>query len=549
MRPTLLLALAALLGPALPAAAGTPPPGFTETVVTDDVSQPTAIAFLPDGRLLVTQKTGALRQVSGGVTTTLVTIPVCTGSEMGLLGVAVDPDFTNNGFIYLYRTNPAPGGCGSSSGRFNQVVRVTMAPDGTVAIGSLVVLLTGIRTDNGNHDGGGLRIGPDQKLYVAVGDTGLGDNQGGPGSSTNPYAQDLDALEGKVLRLNLDGTAPADNPFVGVVGARPEVFAYGFRNPFRFGFDPSTGSLWLGDVGDLTFEEIDVVVAGGNYSWPYCEGVQPGGCAEPGDVAPILTYPHSGGASLGSTVIGGAFAPAGYGAFGTHYFFADYIDGTIYRASLNGARDDFASAPATFVSSAQGPVDVIFGPDGALYYVAIFAGEVLRVAPDVVGPSAELLTGRKLLLRDHADPARRNASLRSNQAVTLGGGNGSDDDPTLHGGSLRIVGGGFDDTYALPAAAWQTIGPPGQNRGYVYRDRPRANGPFTQVRVNAGRFLTATGRGAGLGHDLATNPDPVSVVLTIGDHQYCATYGGAVTFVAGKRFHAKDAPVAGSCPP
>src|SRR6185369_17556674 len=114
--------------------------------------------------------------------------------------------------------------------------------------GSLTVLVTGIRTDNGNHDGGVVRIGPDGKLYVGVGDSGNGDNQGGPGSSTNPYAQDLSSLNGKILRVNLDGTIPSDNPFFNQVGKRGEIFAYGFRNPFRFAFDPTTGSLWLADV-------------------------------------------------------------------------------------------------------------------------------------------------------------------------------------------------------------------------------------------------------------------------------------------------------------
>src|SRR5262249_33355723 len=160
--------------------------------------------------------------------------------------------------------------------------------------------------DNGNHNGGVLRIGPvDSKLYVGVGDTGLGDNQGGPGSSTNPYAQDLNELEGKVLRLNLDGTPPTDNPFFGQVGKRGEIFAYRFRNPFRMSFDDTTGSLWVGDVGDLTVEEIDIATSGGNYAWPHCEGTLPSGCEQPGDIDPIFTYLHSGGTSLGTCLIGG----------------------------------------------------------------------------------------------------------------------------------------------------------------------------------------------------------------------------------------------------
>src|SRR5262245_21140273 len=197
------------------ARAGTPASGYTDTLYAGSLNEPSAMAFMPDGRLLVTQKGGELHLIDGGTDTNLVTIPVCTDSEMGLLGIALDPAFATNGFIYLYRTKAGPMGCGDSTGRFSQVVRVTYGPGDTVSIGSLVELLTGIRSDNGNHDGGVLRIGPDGKLYIGAGDTGLGDNVGGPGSATNPYAQDLTYLNGKILRINLDGTIPADNPFVG----------------------------------------------------------------------------------------------------------------------------------------------------------------------------------------------------------------------------------------------------------------------------------------------------------------------------------------------
>jgi glucose/arabinose dehydrogenase len=370
------------LGPA--ARAGTPPPNFNDTVVASGLSSPTAVAFLPDGRLLLTEKGGALKLLSGGTATTLVTIPVCTDSEMGLLGVALDPSFSSNGSIYLYRSNPGPAGCSSSTGRFNQVIRVTMS-GGAVDIGSLVVLLSGIRTDNGNHDGGTLRIGPDGKLWVSVGDTGVGD-MGAPGDSTNPYSQDKNALEGKILRLELNGAAAAGNPFIGVSGTRPEVYAYGFRNPFRFGFEPVTGKAWVGDVGQSTREELDIVQSGGNYSWPYCEGTLPAGCAPPGDVAPILDYPRSGTGALGATVIGGDFAPIGFSSFGRDYFFADYIASKIYRAPVTSARDHLAAYPTDFVTGAASPVDVQFGPDGALYYVAIGSGEVREVTPNYARP-------------------------------------------------------------------------------------------------------------------------------------------------------------------
>jgi len=384
---TFTLAALVAASPARDARAGTPIAGYTETTVAAGLSLPTAVEFLPDGRLLVTEKGGALKVVDGGIASTLVSIPVCSGSEMGLLGIALDPDFATNGYIYLYRTKPAPGGCGSATNRFNQVVRVTMV-SGAIDIASLSELLTGIRTDFGNHDGGVLRIGPDDKLYVGVGDTGRGDNQGGPGSSTNPYSQDLAALEGKILRLNLDGSVPADNPFVSTPGARGEIFAYGFRNPFRMGFDPLTGNLWVGEVGDFTVEEIDIVTAGGNYSWPYCEATLPAGCAQPGDVAPIFSYPHSGGSSLGTSITGGAFAGASFGGRENDYFFGDYTGNAIYHLEPNGPRSGVTGGATPFVTGAGGPVDIVFGPDGALYYVAINGGAVRRVAPNVP-PAAE----------------------------------------------------------------------------------------------------------------------------------------------------------------
>ena len=354
------------------------PAGYVETAVASSLSQPTAIAFLPDARMVVTEKQGALQLVDGSTTTTLATLPVCSGSEMGLLGVAVDPDFAANGFLYLYRTT-ASGSCSTSTGRVNQVVRVTMSGD-AVSLASLTVLLTGIRTDVGNHDGGALRIGPDRLLYVGAGDSGLGDNAGGPGTSSNPYAQDLNSLNGKILRIGLDGSIPADNPFAGQAGKRGEIYAYGFRNPFRIVFDPLSDRLWVNDVGDLTWEEIDIVGPGDDASWPSCEANAPAGCAQPGDLAPVFAYPHVGAASLGSSITGGAFAGTAFGAHAGDYFFADYVSGTIFRVALDAARTSFAGAPQSIVTIAGGPVDLVTGPDGALFYVSVNVGQVRRVA-------------------------------------------------------------------------------------------------------------------------------------------------------------------------
>jgi glucose/arabinose dehydrogenase len=367
--------LAVALASSTGAIASVVPPGFTESTVVTGLNQPTAIAFLPDGRMLVAEKEGALKSVHGAEVSTLTTLSVCTDKSMGLLGLAVDPEFKANGFVYAYRTRPPPSGdCSTAQGRVNEVVRITLS-GGTVVPGSAHAIFSGIRTDNGQHNGGTLRIGVDGKLYVSTGDTGLGDFQHPPDS--NPFAQDLSELPGKVLRLNLDGSVPLDNPFAGQPPKRPEIFAYGFRNPFRFGIDPATGNLWLGDVGQSAWEELDVIRPGGNYGWPLCEGPDPPGCSPPGYVPPIYAYPRTG---PGTSITGGAFAPCDFGPYGGEYFFGDYVVDRLYRATPNAARDDVVTPVAGFVDAADGPVDIVFGPGGALYFVAIKAGEVRRVA-------------------------------------------------------------------------------------------------------------------------------------------------------------------------
>jgi glucose/arabinose dehydrogenase len=561
MRRQVSLAIVVLAVFAASARGGVPEPGFTDTQYVGGFSQPTAIAFLPDGTLLITEKGGNLNLFDGSSTTTLVTIPVCNSSEMGLLGVAPDPDFTTNGFIYLYRTKAGAGGCGTATGRFNQVVRVTMSA-GSVSLGSLVELLDGMRTDNGNHDGGVLRIGPDGKLFVGVGDTGNGDNQGPPGSSTNPYSQDLNALEGKILRLNLDGTPPSDNPFVGMAGVREEIWAYGFRNPFRMNFDDATGKLWIADVGDETIEEVDIGSAGGNYSWPRCEGnlqgppASPQPCVVGTDIAPIFTYPHSGGSSLGTCIIGGDFAGSAFGGMAGDYVFGDCVRSAVYHVALNAMRDGFASTPSLISSSAGTPSDFVTGPDGAIYYVANTGGDVRRLAGAPSGIDA-LLVGKALTLRDNpANAARKSVATVSRDAgIDLGGGVGSLDDPTIHGGSLRIVStaGGFDDTYPMPSTFWSYIGKPADGKGYKYKDTQQVSGPIKAATVRNGKMLRVTGRGMGLSHTLASNPDPVSAVLQTGTKHYCMTVGTSTgartTFKANKVFTAKNASTPGACPP
>jgi Ca2+-binding RTX toxin-like protein len=237
-----------------------------------------------------------------------------------------------------------------------------------------------------------------------------------------------------VLRLELSGAPAAGNPFIGQAGARGEIWARGFRNPWRFDFDPQTGRLWLGDVGQATLEEFDIVVSGGNYAWPRCEGTLPTGCQQPGDIDPIFTYPHSGTGALGSSITGGSFAGPGFGTYAGCYIFGDYTASKLYSAVPNAARDDITGSPSDFVTGASGPVDIVFSPGGALHYAAINAGEVRRVAPPCGGVAAMIV----------GTPGDDNLSGTNGSDVIVGlGGN-----DTLCGddGDDRVLGGAGNDT-------------------------------------------------------------------------------------------------------
>ncbi|HEX9147996.1 MAG TPA: PQQ-dependent sugar dehydrogenase, partial [Thermoanaerobaculia bacterium] len=240
--------------------------GFSDTAVVSGLDQPTDFAFLPDGRILILEKPGRVKIApSGGGVPVLaldITTSVDDAFEKGLLGVCLHPQFATNGYVFLYYTTNTPR---------NRISRFTLTGS---TLGSELVILDNIEATNGNHNGGTVLIGNDGKLWAAPGDSGTGGTK----------AQILDAaspsrFNGKVLRMELDGSPPADNPFVGDPTKEPRIWAYGFRNPFRFSFRPTNGSIYIGDVGQSTREELDVGVAGGNFGWPYMEGFiqQPGG--------------------------------------------------------------------------------------------------------------------------------------------------------------------------------------------------------------------------------------------------------------------------------
>jgi hypothetical protein len=251
------------------------------------------------------------------------------------------------------------------------VSRFTASGDTAVAGSEVVLLELDPLTAATNHNGGAIHFGPDGKLYVAVGENANGAN-----------AQTLSNRKGKILRINANGSIPADNPFfASATGANRAIWALGLRNPFTFTFDAPSGRMHINDVGQSAWEEIDLGVAGSNYGWPSTEGAT----TNPGFRSPLYAYGHGSGAFLGCAIAGGAFLPAGSAVFpasyGGSYFFADLCGGWINRRASNGQVTSFATGIAT-------PVDLQFGPDGALYYLARGSSSSSGTVGRIAGPAA-----------------------------------------------------------------------------------------------------------------------------------------------------------------
>lgn len=394
-RALILAAVLVLLLPGFIKAAA--PAGFSTEVIAGGLNLPTTFDFAPDGRVFVAEKGGAVRIIKNGELLAqpfLTLSDINTYADRGLIGLALDPNFSSNNYVYLsytYENSPAV----YEGPKMARIVRVQANGD-TMLPGSMEVLVgtevgdaitpscndfsTGtdcIPSDSPSHSAGGLRFGPDGMLYAT-----LGDGASFAFVDPNAYrAQSLDWLTGKVLRLNRDGTAPADNPFFtgNPNDNRSKVFAYGIRNSFRFNFRPSTGALYTGEVGWGGFEEINVVTPGINMGWPCREGFELQGgyqCTADGATDPLYVYPNDGAASI----VGGAFAGAAYPAeYQDDYFFADFYRSDIFHMKVSADDSTVISVDTWYDDTADGPVSVQAGPDGSIYYLSIFNGEVRRI--------------------------------------------------------------------------------------------------------------------------------------------------------------------------
>ena len=356
-----------------------PPPGVPSLFLVGTFSSPVYVTAAPgdSARLFVVEQAGRIRVLHHDTTLARpfldISNRVLSGGERGLLSMAFHPLYATNGRFYVYYTN--------LNGDI-RVVRFTVSSDPDSADRATAdTVLTIPHPGQANHNGGQLQFGPDGMLWLGTGDGGGGGDPAGNG-------QNKHALLGKLLRLNVDGASgyaiPANNPGASDTSFAPEVWAYGLRNPWRFSFDRQTGDLYIGDVGQDLYEEVDVAPTssqrgpGANYGWNIMEGAhcyQATSCNTTGLVFPIVEYAHafSACAITGGYVYRGSALPALVG----NYFYADYCNGAITSIKYPGSGPaDWTSllTPGSGISS--------FGEDarGELYIMQL-TGPVFRIGP------------------------------------------------------------------------------------------------------------------------------------------------------------------------
>jgi glucose/arabinose dehydrogenase len=321
---------------------------FVQSKLVGGLNSPTAMTIAPDGRIFVAYQGGEVRIVKNGslLATPFVTVPTVPVDEQGIMGIALDPNFSSNNFVYItYTRNVSP--------RYQRVARFTASGDVAVAGSETVIFET---SDSPNqieyHLGGTLQFGSDGKLYVMLGEGYTGDEQA------------LNSFSSKILRLNKDGTIPSDNPFyTQATGKFRAIWAKGFRNPFSASVQASSGKLFINDVGSGAFEEINEGRAGANYGFPNSEGSS----VNAGETAPKYVYTHNAGRCA---IVGGSFynpaSPQFPAQYVGKYFFTDYCTSQLFYVdpTAPAAQD---TAPLLLTVCDIGPVDVDVASDGTMY--------------------------------------------------------------------------------------------------------------------------------------------------------------------------------------
>lgn len=377
----LLALLLSACGGSNPSDGQQPPPaggtGVRLQEVAAGLDAPVYVTAPPgDARLFIVEQPGRIRVWENGALLPTpyldITANVGYGGERGLLSVAFHPRYAQNGFFFVNYTDRSGD---------TRIERYRVSADRNRADAASAELVIGIDQPYSNHNGGLVMFGPDGMLYVGMGD-------GGSGGDPQGHGQDASTLLGDILRLDVDGArpyaVPADNPFVGQAGKRPEIWATGVRNPWRFAFDREAGLLYVADVGQNQLEEVNVVRAdqpGLNFGWAVMEGsrcYRPStGCDQSGLVIPVLEYPH--GAGGGCSVTGGfVYRGSALPALRGHYFYADYCEGWVRSFRHAGGQ---AQDPRAWDFGDVGNV-TSFGEDAAReLYLTSSNGRVYKLVP------------------------------------------------------------------------------------------------------------------------------------------------------------------------
>lgn len=358
-------------------------PSLKLDLVTDKIHSPVAMTVPPgdNGKILICQKEGQVWMIDHGklgrhplLDVSRRMIPVNPGyDERGLLGIACSPHFALDKTFFIYYSAPYDS---SETGYQNVLASYTFRTDDSLkADPHSEKILMHFDKRESNHNGGDLQFGPDGYLYLGLGDGGGGGDKHGPLGN----GQNLDTLLGKLIRIDVSRypyAVPSDNPFVGKADARPEIWAYGLRNPWRFSFDRKTGQLFLGDVGQNKYEEVDIIRKGGNYGWRVMEGyhvynMPEGGADTASMIKPIAEYDHK---TTGISIIGGyVYRGKSIPALAGKYVFGDY-NGKMFYLS-RGANGSWSRHALSISNEPKGFQIYSFGEDnaGELYVLGAVA--------------------------------------------------------------------------------------------------------------------------------------------------------------------------------
>lgn len=356
---------------------------ITTQLISDQLSHPTALAEPNDksGRLFICEQEGRIKIIKNGKVLPELFLDISDEvvkkkgyEERGLLGLAFHPNFDKNGKYYVYCSYPVVGAAKGIDHKSVIKEYTVSAKNANQTNQASAKIVLEFNEPQSNHNGGDVKFGTDGMLYIAVGDGGgQNDKHGEIGN-----AQNLNNLLGKILRIDINQSPygiPADNPFVGKENVRPEIYAYGFRNPWRISFDKITGQLFAGDVGQDNYEEINLIVKGGNYGWRVREGLHEKFATDPDPknwINPITEYPHPEGLSVtGGFVYRGKQIPSLVGK----YVFADWI-GPIW--TLSDTKKEQWSREKLSISQDPGYWHIYsFGEDqaGEIYLLTVVLGQ------------------------------------------------------------------------------------------------------------------------------------------------------------------------------